>query len=495
VNTAVNTAQTIPTRPTRPPRSARAIAAALATAVAATTLTACQVAGAGASGDVVVIGYQSKTINTVTAGTLLRELGYFEDRLEEIDPDLSVEWQDYDTGAPITAQMLAGKIDIGSMGDYPLLINGSRAGTGADGTSMVAVTGYDAEGALNGVVVAADSNARELADLAGGSISASVGSAGHGTLVQALEAADLDPASDVSIENQDPSVGASSLEGGSVDAVAQFVAWPGLLAHRDDARLIYDGGRLDLPTLHGTVVRNDYTDDQPEVVQAFLEAQIQATDYVHDHPVEAAEIVAEQTGLPVEVVYLYNGRNGVATFDPTIKADQVAALEHDVPFLTSIGVLEQPVDLDDFVDDSLVRDAYGEGYDAAVASSANPATITGTDRECSRPVRDPASAGEVWLDGEDEPRPTADPDCLLRNVAAARAAGTEVRAAYVPDALTGTRWFADRMVWLRDGDRAVPFATAETAAAYRADHPDAREVAYDEAVGAVGAVGADGVPR
>ncbi|MGW2041149.1 hypothetical protein ACWCO4_24320, partial [Streptomyces virginiae] len=30
------------------------------------------------------------------------------------------------TGAPITAQMTAGKIDIGSMGDFPLLINAAR---------------------------------------------------------------------------------------------------------------------------------------------------------------------------------------------------------------------------------------------------------------------------------------------------------------------------------------------------------------------------------
>jgi NitT/TauT family transport system substrate-binding protein len=42
------------------------------------------------------IGYQSKTINTVTAGTLLREHGIFEDKLgqlgEETGVDYAVEW-------------------------------------------------------------------------------------------------------------------------------------------------------------------------------------------------------------------------------------------------------------------------------------------------------------------------------------------------------------------------------------------------------------------
>ncbi len=45
----------------------------------------CSVSGTtgGAGKTTVVVGYQSKTINTVTAGTLLRSLGYLEKRLGE----------------------------------------------------------------------------------------------------------------------------------------------------------------------------------------------------------------------------------------------------------------------------------------------------------------------------------------------------------------------------------------------------------------------------
>ncbi|WP_432476770.1 ABC transporter substrate-binding protein [Nocardioides sp. GXQ0305] len=469
-------------------------AAATGAAVLTLGLAGCQLAGAdGGSGadeaDVVTIGYQSKTINTVTAGTLLRERGFFEQELEKVDPDLEVDWQDYDTGAPITAQMLAGKIDIGSMGDYPLLINGSRAGTGEGGSSMVAVTGYNLDGALNGVVAAADSDVETLEDLDGGTISASVGSAGHGTLVQALDEAGIDPDEGVSVENQDPPVGASSLQAGSVDAVAQFVAWPALLAFRDDARLVYDGGRLEVPTLHGTVVRDDYTAENQDVVTAFLTAQQRATEWLHDHPVEAAEIVAEETGLPVEVVYLYNGRGGVSTFDTTLKEQQVAALEQDVPFLESIGVLEDPVDVREFIDDSLVRQVWGDDYDAAARDTANPAAITGRDRVCDRPVKEPETAGEVWVQGEDEPRPVADPTCLLRNVAAAEEAGATVRASYVPDAITGTRWFADRMIWVQDGEGLLPFATRESADEYLDRSGGAAEVSWEEARAAAQEVG------
>src|SRR3569833_2858541 len=172
------------------------LAAALTIAASGCSLDAAN----NSSGTVVnvVIGYQSKTINTVTAGTLLRAQGYLERRLNDITTrtgtKYNVTWQDYDTGAPITAQMVAEKIDIGSMGDYPMLINGSKTQANERAhTELVTVTGYNPKGALNMVVGEPNSPAHELTDLAGQKVSASVGSAGHGMLVQALQKAGIDP--------------------------------------------------------------------------------------------------------------------------------------------------------------------------------------------------------------------------------------------------------------------------------------------------------------
>ncbi|GAB1692511.1 ABC transporter substrate-binding protein [Krasilnikovia sp. M28-CT-15] len=451
-----------------------------------TALAGCTVAGQAADSDAepVVVGYQSKTINTVTAGTLLRAQGFFEKRLAELGrrtgKKYAVTWQDYDTGAPITAQMMAGKIDIGSMGDYPLLINGARGQqSAATHTKLIAVTGYNLRGALNTVVVAPNSPVRTLADLKGKVVSTSVGSAGHGLLVQALRKNGVDPEKDVKVENQQPPVGASALQSGNVAALSQFVAWPGLLVHQGNARVLYDGGELGVPTLHGTVVRDQYATAHRDVVTAFLQAQLDANQLLWSKPLEAAQIVAKQTGLPPEVVYLYNGANGIATFDPTVKASLRAALEQDVPFLKSIGVLQQ-IDLDAFIDDSLIREVYGAGYDTDAAATTNKAALTGTDPVCHRPVTDPALAGELWVG--DHTQPAADPTCLLRAVKAAQAAGQQIRAAYVPDAGTGTRWFADKSTWVRDGAAFRPFASAAAAQRYLAAHTGASVIPYAEAV-------------
>jgi NitT/TauT family transport system substrate-binding protein len=471
--------------------SRKKIGLVLAVAALVGTLGGCG-GGASASETVpVVVGYQSKTINTVTAGTLLRSLGSFEQRLADLGrrtgKKYTVTWQDYDTGAPITAQMIAGKIDIGSMGDYPLLINGSRTQKLTDNrTEMVSVTGYNARGALNMVVVPPGSTATSLRDLKGQKVSTSVGSAAHGTLVHALSDAGLNPVSDVRTENQQPSVGASALQAGSVAALSQFVAWPGQLVFAGQAKPLYDGGALNVPTLHGVVVRRSFAAAQPDVLEAFLAAQLDATHYIWQHPLAAAESVARDTGLPPEVVYLYNGRNGMVTFDATVKPTLRAALRGDVPFLKSIGNLDD-LDVDSFVDDSALRKVYGGSYDADTRGTDNQARITGTDPVCQRPVTDPATAGETWLAGEEDTHPAATPTCLLRSVKSAQAAGKRLRAGYVPDALTGTRWFADHAVWVNDpaaGPDAhlLPFTTEANARQYLTAHPGATELGYPDAL-------------
>jgi NitT/TauT family transport system substrate-binding protein len=444
------------------------------TVVAVTAASGCSLESLSDSSGVVnvVIGYQSKTINTVTAGTLLRAQGYLEHRLADITTRTgtryAVRWQDYDTGAPITAQMLAEKIDIGSMGDYPLLINGSKTQSNPLArTEMVSVTGYNPKGALNMVVVSPNSSATTLKELAGAKVSASVGSAGHGTLVRALDKDGI-RASGVEVLNQQPQIGASALESGQVQALSQFVAWPGLLVFQGKAKLLYDGAELNVPTLHGVVVRRSYASAHPEVLAAFLQAQLDATDFQNEKPLEAARIVAQASGLPQEVVYLYNGPGGTS-FDPTLKPSLVDALKGDVPYLKSIGDFAD-LDVGKFVQEEPLRAVFaarGRDYDATRAANGNPYVL----------------GGEVWLDGSDATRTAANPTALLQAVRDAVAHGAKVRAAYVADAELGTRWFADKAIWVRDGAEYHPFGTVAGAHRYLTAHPGGVTIDYQQALG------------
>ncbi|WP_329380880.1 ABC transporter substrate-binding protein [Streptomyces sp. NBC_01351] len=400
----------------------------------------------GASGSktvTVTVGYQSKTINTVTAGTLLRSLGYFEQELaargKKDGITYKVDWQDYATGAPITAQMTAGKIDIGSMGDFPLLINAARGIELKQPTRLVAVTGYNLRGGLNTVVTAPDSKLASLADLRGKKVSTSVGSAADGTLVRALQRTGIDPATGIEKLNQQPSVGASALQAGSVDALSQFVAWPGQLSFEGRAKALYDGAELNLPTFHGVTVREKFASERAGVLEDFLRAQRKATDHLRAEPVAAAEAVAKETGLPAEVVYLYNGANGIATFDPALRPELIDALKQDVPVLRDAKLLGD-VDVDAFVDPEPLERASAGAPEYPKAAAARP---------------------ELWLKGQARTQSFDSPRELLK---AAR--GADVRAAYVPDAVTGTLWFADKAVWVAEGSELRAFVTQAGAKAY-----------------------------
>ncbi|MCW7945584.1 ABC transporter substrate-binding protein [Streptomyces hygroscopicus] len=437
----------------------------LVTAALLLPLAACGSSDQAGTGSTVTVtvGYQSRTINTVTAGTLLRTLGSFERQLGALHDGHTYKlvWQDYATGAPITAQMTAGKIDIGSMGDFPLLINAARGRQLGRPTHLVSVTGYNLRGGLNTIVTTPDSKLASLRDLKGRRVSTSVGSAADGTLVRALQRAGMDPDKDIQKLNQQPAVGASALAAGSADALSQFVAWPGLLAYQGKAKALYDGAQLDLPTFHGVTAREDFAQQHPAVLEAFLKAQAEATDYLNAHPVAAAEKVAKATGLPAEVVYLYNGAHGISTFDPAVKPRLVSALKQDVSVLKS-AKLTGDIDVNAFVDDQYAKKALGTAYAKRLAAGPPPA------------------ASEVWPKGADTTRTFASPTALLTYVARHRA---DIRAAYVPDAATGTPWFADKAVWVADGGRLLPFVAPETARAYVAAHPGARTVPYADALG------------
>lgn len=455
-------------------------------------------AGAAPKGEKVkiTIGYQSKTINTVTAGTLLKDLGIFERRLAEVGKQTgntySVTWEDYPSGPPITAQMLAGKVDIGSMGDYPLLVNGSKTKEQADARSeLLAITGYNLRGSLNGIVVPLDSKARTLADLKGETVSTSIGSAGHGMVVKAL--ADIGKTTDfVQLVNQQPEVGASALEGGQAAALAQFVPWPDLMVFRGKGRKLFDGGDTGVPTMHGVIGRKAFSDAHPEVTEAFLASVVETSDYIHAKPMDAAERVAKATGIEAEVVYLFNGPNGVVTFDPTIKPRLVDALKADLPFLKSLNALGDFA-VDQFVNDSYLRKAYGPGYADDVGGFANKTRLVGRDTTCNTDVSDVMTASEAWFQGQATTQVAATPTCLVRMVRAADPTGGKLRVGYVPDARTGTRLFAKTATWVNDPAapataRLLPFATVDGAEGYRTAHPGAKVSNFDGALQAIAGI-------
>lgn len=437
----------------------------------------CCATGALAEVVTVGIGTQNTTTNTVTGGIVIKELGLLEKHLPKTgkykDIQFKFEWQNFTSGPPVTNGMVANTLQIGMMGDYPLLVNGATFQASPETKSrLIALIAYNADGAGNGIVVHKDSPYYQLSDLKGKKVSVPFGSAAHGMLLKAME--DKGWKSDVwELSSQSPEVGTSSLQEKRIDGHADFVPFAELLPYRGFARKIFDGVETKVPTFHGVVVREDFAKKYPEFVVAYIKALMEANDWVRKNPVEAATKIEEWTRVEKEVAYMFLGPGGVHTLDPTIKPKWIETVKYDHGVLQRMGRVKE-FDADAWVDESYLMQAYKElGLDYAKQKASFASyEIGGTDPLCGGSIDKPREAGEVWIEGG---ALTAykSAECTLAAVNAATKAGKKVGVAFVFDQSFKIKLFADKAFYSlggKGGAAITPFLLKKDAEAHAAAH-------------------------
>ena len=403
------------------------------------------------------IGHQSMCTDTYSGGITVKQLGLLEKHLPRVGKyagaKYDIVWEDYTSGPPITNQMLAGKLDIGVMGDYPLLVNIARFQEMQSIRSViVSMTGYNLHGSGNSIVVPTDAAIFRFEDLKGKRISVPFGSAAHGMVLKALVDRGL-TVDFFNLINQSPPVGATSIQEKKIDAHADFCPWGELMEFKGFARKIFDGSQTGVAYLHGPVVRKDFLDKHGEIVVAYLKAVVEANDWITRNPEEATTKQEQWTSIPKEVLYLYFGRGGFLTLDATIKPKWVEVLKYDASVLQKMGIIKQ-VDVEGVIDDRFVRQAYRElGRDYAKdqkVMAAGTSPMEGKDATTGAPIKDPRAAGELWMKGE-AIKPYGSLATLMGALREAEGAGRAVNAAYVFDQPTGLKLFAHRAFYVAGG--------------------------------------------
>jgi NitT/TauT family transport system substrate-binding protein len=421
------------------------------------------------------IGIQNTTTNTVTGGAVLKELGLLERHLPKTgrykDVSYALSWQNATSGPPITNGMMANNIQIGMMGDYPLMVNGATGQATGNETQLVAIIAYNAQGSGNGIVVHKDSPYYDLADLKGKNVSVPFGSAAHGMMQRALEQKGLPP-DFWNLVSQSPEIGSTNLQEKRIDAHADFVPFAELLPFRGFARKIYDGAETKTPTFHGVVVRKDFGEKYPEIVVAYIEALMEADDWMRKNPKLGAEKVEEWTKINKEVVYIFLGPGGIHTLDPTIKPAWVDAVGANYAVLKKLHMIKD-LNIKAWVNDTYVRQAYkdlGLDYDKQFAMTTGY-DVTGEDPVCNASVDNPKEAGQIWIEGGDIV-PFSSPVCTLMGVKKFTGQGKKLNAVYLIDHTLGIKLFADAAFYAIGQDQkkpdVVPFMLKKDAEAHAA---------------------------
>jgi NitT/TauT family transport system substrate-binding protein len=422
------------------------------------------------------IGHQSLCTDTYSGGITVKQLGLLDKHLPRDGKYKNVKydvvWEDYTSGPPITNQMLAGKLDIGVMGDYPLLVNLARfQETQSLRSVIVSMTGYNPHGSGNSIAVPADAPIYKFEDLKGKKVSVPFGSAAHGMLLKALVDRNLSPEF-FTLINQSPPVGATSIQEKKIDAHADFCPWGELMEFKGFGRKIYDGSQSTVAYLHGPVVRKDFAEKYPEIVVAYLKAVVEANEWITKNPEEATTKQEQWTSIPKEVLYLYFGRGGFLTLDATVKPKWVEVLKYDATVLQKMSIVKA-VDVEGFIDDRYIKQAYKElGRDYArdqKAMVAGTSPLEGKDAT-GAPIKDPRAAAELWAKGEPI-RSYASLASLMAALREAEQKGRTVNAAYVFDQPTGLKLFAHRAFYVAGGTGKA--ASASLAAFAWKDEADA----------------------
>ena len=405
------------------------------------------------------IGTQDTTTNTATVGVVIRQLKLLEKYLPKTgkyaDKTIQLDWQNFTSGPPVTNGMMAGKLQFGAMGDYPLVVNGATFQNNPESKSqLIAVAAYNLYGSGNGIVVHKESEYFAFEDLKGKVVSVPFGSAAHGMVLKALQDKGY-PATYFRLVSQSPEVGSTNLQEKKIDAHADFVPFAELLPFRGFARKVFDGVETKLPTFHGVVVRTDFAKQYPEIVDAYLKAVLDADSWVKADPKRAAEQISAWTGTDKEVVYIFLGPGGIMTIDPTIKPQLTDAAREDVKVLQKLDRIKE-FDVGPWVEDGYLRKVFAErglDYDKQRASLANY-EVSGRDAFCDKPITEPRKAGEIWVKGGDI-KPYSSAACTLGALGAFREKGQAVDVAYVFDTARGIKLFAREAFYVLDGQGGI----------------------------------------
>jgi NitT/TauT family transport system substrate-binding protein len=396
------------------------------------------------------IGHQSMCTDTYTAGIVVKELGLLEKYLptdgKYAEVEYDITWADYSSGGPITNQMLAGKLNFGVMGDYPLIVNGAKfQETDSLRTIYVAGTGYNKKGSGNAIVVPVASDIYDITELKGKAVSTPVGSAAWGMLLKAMQDNEIGT-SEYTLKNQSPAVGAANIAAGKIDAHSDFCPWSEIMEFRGTGRKIYDGSETGVPYLHGVVVREDFAETYPEVVQAFIKAVYDAGVWINEDPSRAVDMMEDWTGVEKEVLYLYFSKGGHLTLDPTVKPEWVDALKFNHGVLTREKAIP-PLDFDAWIDESYAIAAYeqiGVDYEAEKAVMVDP-----SEANVGLPM-------EIWH-ARDGISTYDSMDTFLKSVVEMRGTGAKINATYVYDSVTGLKLFGKTAFYVEGPEGYVTF--------------------------------------
>ncbi|RDW15558.1 aliphatic sulfonate ABC transporter substrate-binding protein [Oceanobacillus chungangensis] len=276
---------------------------------------------------------------------VLKEKGWLEEEFEA--EGIEIEWV-LSQGSNKALEFLnSNSVDFGSSAGAAALISK------ANGAPINNVYIYS-KPEWTALVTMPESGISSVKDLAGKKVAATIGTDPYIFLLRALNEEGI-PVEDVEIINMQHGDGANALTKGSVDAWAGLDPNMARVELESDASLFYRN--VDFNTYGFLNVREDFAKSHPEYVNRVIAGYEKAREWTLENPKEAAEILAEEASISIEVAQLTLERND---FSEAIPAD----VHHDAlieagKVLQAGEVIDANVDIEEITSD-LINPSFAE---------------------------------------------------------------------------------------------------------------------------------------
>ena len=205
--------------------------------------------------------------------------------------DTPVVYKDFNSGADVYRAMASGAVDMGLIGNAPFTIAVSQ------GAKYTAVWWYVVGMTAEGLVVRTSSPIHALADLKGQKVATPFGSTSDFMLHGTLNVAGLKP-QEARLINLAPQAILAAWSRGDIDAAYIWEPVLGQLAKQNGKIIAFNKDLLSHGYLAGDVgfVKTSLLKEHPEVVMAWMKANIRAIDLIKNDPAKAEEVAAKAYG-------------------------------------------------------------------------------------------------------------------------------------------------------------------------------------------------------
>lgn len=215
----------------------------------------------------------------------------------------TVEWSEFPSAQPLLEAVGGGAADLGLAADAPFIF-AYQSGSPVKAIGVQAPAQQAGEALA--ILVKNGSPLKSARDLVGKSVATTRGSIGHHLLLQALERAHI-PADKVRVTFLPPGDAKAAFDSGSIDAWAIWTPYTNV-AIKEGARAIVDAKDYGLP-IYIDIAHADSIAPKRALLADFLQREAKAVAWARAHPDDFAQVLAKETGLPLDIARASFDRN------------------------------------------------------------------------------------------------------------------------------------------------------------------------------------------